>query len=111
MNRKSDTSKERKMPGQVRDSCESLLRPMVGFDTVNSTISGKPVSELARSQYLESQANAMGLTIRRLPVSGEGFNLLVSHRVSDELEQLRRSVDEYLNLMCSPIEAGKGEKQ
>jgi acetylornithine deacetylase/succinyl-diaminopimelate desuccinylase-like protein len=28
-----------------------------------------------------------------------------------DLEQLRRSVDIYLNLMCSPIEAGKGEEQ
>jgi acetylornithine deacetylase len=84
MNEKSDTSKERKIPGQVHDSCESLLRAMVGFDTVNSNISGKPDAELALSQYLESQANAMGLTTRRLPVSGEGFNLLVSHHVSDE---------------------------
>ncbi|MDE2888124.1 MAG: M20 family metallopeptidase [Gemmatimonadota bacterium] len=65
----------------IHDSCETLLQAMVGFDTVNSAISGKPDTELALSVYLEAQAEAMGLDTRRLPVTGEGFNLLVSHQV------------------------------
>ena len=56
---------------------------MIGFDTVNSAISGKPDAERALSVYLEGQAEAMGLDARRLPVTGEGFNLLVTHRWTD----------------------------
>ncbi len=63
------------------DSCESLLQSMVGFDTVNSAISGKPDAERALSLYMEGQAQAMGLDTRRLPATGEGFNLLVTHQV------------------------------
>ena len=73
-------SRKTQVPG-THDSCESLLQAMVGFDTVNSAISGKPDAELALSVYLEAQAEAMGLDTRRLPVTGEGFNLLVSHQV------------------------------
>jgi acetylornithine deacetylase len=57
---------------------------MVEFDTVNSAISGKPDVELDLSLHLEAQAGAMGLKAQRLPVSGAGFNLLVSHIVSDD---------------------------
>ena len=63
------------------DSCESLLQAMVGFDTVNSAISGRPDAERALSLYMEAQAEAMGMQTRRLPVSGGGFNLLVTHEV------------------------------
>ena len=63
------------------DSCESLLQAMVGFDTVNSAISGKPDAERALSVYMEGQAEAMGLDTHRLPVTGDGFNLLVTHQV------------------------------
>lgn len=63
------------------DSCESLLQSMVGFDTVNSAISGKPDAERALALYMEGQAQAMGLDARRLPVTGEGFNLLVTRQV------------------------------
>ena len=76
-------SRETTAPG-THDTCESLLQAMVGFDTVNSAISGKPDAEFALSVYLEAQAETMGLNTRRLPVTGEGFNLLVSHRVNDQ---------------------------
>lgn len=68
----------------THDTCESLLRAMVGFDTVNSAISGKPDAELALSVYLEDRATSMGLDTRRLPVTGEGFNLLVTHQVDGQ---------------------------
>ncbi|MDA0745800.1 MAG: M20 family metallopeptidase [bacterium] len=69
---------------QIHDSCESLLKAMVGFDTVNAKISGKPDAELALSEYMDEQAQAMGFSTQRLPVSGEGFNLLVSHVVDEK---------------------------
>jgi acetylornithine deacetylase len=65
-------------------SCEELLQEMVGFDTVNSNISGKPDAELLLAQYLESQAQNLGFETQRLPVDGESFNLLVSHQVAQE---------------------------
>lgn len=73
-------SRKTQVPG-THDSCESLLQAMVGFNTVNSAISGKPDAERVLSVYLEAQAEAMRLDTRRLPVTGEGFNLLVSHQV------------------------------
>ncbi|MDE2997642.1 MAG: M20 family metallopeptidase [Gemmatimonadota bacterium] len=69
---------------EPHDACESLLQAMVGFDTVNSAISGKPDAERALSVYLEAQAEAMGLDTRRLPVTGEGFNLLVTRQVDGQ---------------------------
>ena len=69
---------------EPHESCESLLQAMVGFDTVNSAISGKPDAERALSVYMEGQAERMGLDTRRLPVKGEGFNLLVTHQVDSE---------------------------
>lgn len=71
---------ETPVPGS-HESCTSLLRAMVGFDTVNSAISGKPDAERVLSEYLECRAQAMGLDTRRLPVTGNGFNLLVTHEV------------------------------
>ena len=55
---------------------------MVRIDTVNSAISGRPDAELELSLHLEEQASEMGCKTVRLPVSGAGFNLLVSHIVS-----------------------------
>ena len=63
---------------------KSLLQAMVGFDTVNSAISGKPDAERALSVYLDDLAKSMGLDTRRLPVTGEGFNLLVTHQVDGQ---------------------------
>ena len=68
---------------QSPDSCTSLLKEMVKFDTVNSAISGKPDAERDLSLYLETQAEHMGLHMQRLPVSGEGFNLLVTHQIAE----------------------------
>jgi acetylornithine deacetylase len=62
-------------------SCEQLLSAMVGIDTVNGNISGKPNAEQELAQYLKSQAQAWGLATTSLPVADHGFNLLVSCRV------------------------------
>jgi acetylornithine deacetylase len=64
------------------DTCQALLQSMVRFDTVNSAISGKPDAELELALQMEEQADAMGLETLRLPVTGNGFNLLVSRTVS-----------------------------
>ena len=72
--------REIRAPG-THESCESLLQAMVGFDTVNSAISGKLDAERALSVYLEAQAEAMGLETSRLPVTGDGFNLLVTRQM------------------------------
>ena len=69
---------------QKIDSCQVLLQGMVQFDTVNSAISGKPDAELPLSLYLEEQAAAMGMATVRYPVSGDGFNLLVSYNVAND---------------------------
>jgi len=66
------------------DSSQDLLQAMVSFDTVNSHISGKADAELELSIFLESYAQNLGFTTRRLPVTANGFNLLVSHQVSDQ---------------------------
>ena len=50
---------------------------MIGFDTVNGTLSNKPHAERELALYLEKVATEWGLTTRRCPVSGENFNLLV----------------------------------
>ena len=71
------------MSEQIPASCSALLQAMVAFDTVNSNISGKPDAELALAQYLESLARALGFDTERLPVSGLGFNLLVTRRVAE----------------------------
>jgi acetylornithine deacetylase len=63
-------------------SCTELLQAMVKFDTVNANISGTADAELPLSLYLEAQAQEFGFATQRLPVSGAGFNLLVSHRVN-----------------------------
>ena len=68
----------------IPNSCEELLQAMVSFDTVNSHISGKSDAELELSRYLEGLAKALGLGVHRLPVSGEGFNLLLSYEVAPE---------------------------
>ena len=64
-------------------SCTQLLQAMVAFDTVNANISGRVDAELPLAVYLQALAETYSLTVERLPVAGEGFNLLVSHRVSE----------------------------
>ncbi len=68
------------MTSQSPETVEALLQRMVGFNTVNSAISGIPDAEVELSDYLEALAGIMGLETRRLPVSGRSYNLLVSHR-------------------------------
>lgn len=63
-------------------SCTELLVKSVGFETVNATLSGRVDPELQLSLFLESTARSFGLATRRLPVDGEGFNLLVTHEVN-----------------------------
>ncbi|MDE0964869.1 MAG: M20 family metallopeptidase [Candidatus Latescibacteria bacterium] len=65
-------------------SCTELLRAMVGFDTVNANISGVADAEMSLAVYLQELAQGSSLTVQRLPVTGEGFNLLVSHRVDEQ---------------------------
>ena len=69
------------MPSTTHDTCESLLAAMVGFDTINHHISGKPDAEVELARYLASVAQAAGLQTRQLPIAGESFNLLVSCQV------------------------------
>jgi acetylornithine deacetylase len=69
-------------------SLTELLVAMVGFDTVNATLSGRAEPELALAVYLESLAQNFGLATRRLPVSGHGFNLLVTHEANSRLPWL-----------------------
>ncbi len=65
----------------VPQSCTELLVAAVGFDTVNAALSGRPDPERPLALFLESVARSFSLVTRRLPVGGEGFNLLVTHEV------------------------------
>ena len=66
----------------VPGSCTELLVATVGFDTVNASLSGRADPERPLALFLESVARSFGLATGRLPVSGEGFNLLVTHEVA-----------------------------
>jgi acetylornithine deacetylase len=63
-------------------SVEALLARMVGFNTVNSSVSGDPFTELKLAEFLETIAIGYGLTTRRLPVAGRSHNLLVTWRTA-----------------------------
>lgn len=63
----------------VPRSVTELLVATVGIDTVNATLCGRADPELPLSLFLESTAKSFGLATRRLPVSNEGFNLLVTY--------------------------------
>ncbi len=71
------------MPNLIPESCEALLQRTVGYNTVNTHISGKPHAERELACYLDEVARQMGLTTRRLPVAGDDFTLLVSCEVND----------------------------
>ncbi len=71
------------MTTQAFQSCETLLQAMIGFDTVNANVSGRPAPELELAQFLESQASAIGFEAARCPVGGCGFNLLLSCRTKE----------------------------
>ena len=70
------------MDDSASPTCLDLLRAMVGFDTVNTHISGVADPERPLAEYLESAARAMGLPTRRLAASGESFDLFVTHEVA-----------------------------
>jgi len=69
------------MPSTTHDTCESLLAAMVGIDSINHHISGKPDAEVELARYLAEVAGAFGLEARQLPIAGKSFNLLVSCQV------------------------------
>lgn len=71
------------MPPTTHQTCEALLADMVGFDTVNGSISGIVDAEVELARYLEAVAGEMGFATQRLPLEGESFNLLVSHEVDE----------------------------
>jgi acetylornithine deacetylase len=62
----------------------TLLQKMVGFDTVNSAISGKPHAEAELAVWLEALAQSWDLSTQRLPFEGGDFNLLITHQAGDE---------------------------
>ncbi len=66
-------------------SCQELLTRMVAFDTVVAYHSGRPDPERKLSEYLAACATQWGFAVRELPVDGACPNLLVEHRVSDDL--------------------------
>jgi acetylornithine deacetylase len=54
---------------------------MVGFNTVNTLISGTADAEADLARYLEGVGSSVGLAARRLPIAGQGFNLLLTCEV------------------------------
>jgi acetylornithine deacetylase len=55
-----------------------LLCAIIGFDSVNSLISGIPSPEAELAAYLEAVGSAFGLVTQRLPIDGDSFNLLLT---------------------------------
>jgi acetylornithine deacetylase len=66
------------MPVPVPSSPTSLLSAMVGFNTVNSAVSGNMFAEVKLAEYLEDLARHLGFATRRLPVPGRSHNLLLT---------------------------------
>jgi len=56
---------------------------MVGLESINSNITGKPDAELELARYLDQQATAMGFAAEKVPVSGQSFMPLITHRVDE----------------------------
>lgn len=69
------------MDATLPKKSESLLVAMIGFDSVNHNISGKPAPEAALACYLECVAKKMGFNTQRLPLEGDRFNLLVTKEI------------------------------
>ncbi|MFH1571826.1 MAG: M20 family metallopeptidase [Gemmatimonadota bacterium] len=69
------------MPSLTHPRCEDLLADMVGFDTVNSRISGRPHAEADLARYLAEVAAAAGFQTQQLPVDDGSHNLLVTCEV------------------------------
>ena len=71
------------MPEQAHETCLDLLRAMVGFESINSNITGRPDAELELARHLDAQAKAMGFATQQVPVSGESFLPLITHQVDE----------------------------
>jgi acetylornithine deacetylase len=55
---------------------------MVGFDTVNANVSGRPFPERELAQFLESQASALAFEATRFAMGESDFNLMVCCRTN-----------------------------
>lgn len=74
------------MSNNFPDSVVSLLQKMVGFDTINSHISGVPNAERELAIYLESYAQNEGWSTQRLPIDDTengDFNLLITLEINE----------------------------
>ena len=59
-----------------------LLQRMISFNTVNRLAEGILFVEGQLAQYLEQVAQAWGFKTDRLAVTGDAYNLLISHEVN-----------------------------
>ena len=66
------------MPVPAPASVEALLSTMVGFNTVNSSVTGNMFAEVKLAEYLEKLATHFGVAARRLPVPGRVVRVLVA---------------------------------
>jgi acetylornithine deacetylase len=66
------------MPISSPPTVDALLAAMVSFKTVNSSVSGDPLTEMKLAEYLEALAELYGFETRRLDVPGRSHNLLVT---------------------------------
>jgi acetylornithine deacetylase len=66
------------MPISAPASVDALLAAMVSFKTVNTSVSGDPLTEVKLAEYLEDLAERYGFRTRRLEVPGRSHNLLVT---------------------------------
>ncbi len=64
--------------------CLQLLQRMVSFNTINRVAEGILFVEGQLAQYLEQVAQAWGFKTDRLAVTGDAYNLLVSHEVNSQ---------------------------
>jgi acetylornithine deacetylase len=64
--------------------CLQLLQRMISFNTINRVAEGILFVEGQLAQYLEQVAQAWGFKTDRLTVTGDAYNLLVSHEVNSQ---------------------------
>ncbi len=69
-------------------SLEAMLQSMVRLHTVNSVVSGDPLTEQKQVEHNERLAQALGFTTRRLPIAGRADNLLVTLEIDPALPWL-----------------------
>lgn len=76
---------ETRLSMKVPRSALELLQEMVGFDTANRTALGEPFAERQLAERLEELAVHWKLTVERLPVADDAYNLLVTAACSTPL--------------------------